>query len=477
MIDLRRWLLATLVLTVSANLAHAQPYLISTFAGGLPSPTAVPANPYIFESPTGVATDHFGNTYISTSYNCVFRLDPQGYLSRVAGNCRLGFSGDGGTAINAQLNSPQGLAVDSAGNLYIADQGNNRIRQVTPSGVISTVAGTGTAGYNGDNISATAAQLNSPQGVTVDRNGALYIADTVNYRIRRVVLNGTITTVAGTGVSASGGDNGPATSAALSYPTSLAFDSNGQLYVSDRGSYRVRLINTAGTILRFAGSGPSGSLGDSGPAISATLSNPEGLAIDAAGNVYIAEQGSGRVRKVDVAGIISTYAGGGMFGSGGDGGPATSAQLQFPASVSADYSGNLFIADHAGLVRKVNASGIISTVAGNPNSSLPFSGDGGLASLAQFGTPRGLARDSSGNLYVADWNNDRLRKIDMSGIVTTIAGNGVQTDAGDGGLAISASVTPFVVSVDSQGNLYLADSAIIRKINPAGVIPPSPGPE
>ena len=469
MTDFRRWLLAAAFLSSFSSLVSAQPYLISTVAGGLPAPTAVPANPYAFESPNGVATDHFGNTYISTSYNCVFRLDPKGNLSRVAGNCQQGFSGDGGNALNAQLNGPQGIAVDLLGNLYIVDQGNQRLRQVSLSGIITTVAGTGTAGYNGDNISATGAQLKNPQGVAVDASGNVYVADTGNFRIRKVTPGGIITTVAGTGASGNSGNGGAATSAKFISPGGLAVDSNGNLYVSDAGAKQVRMINSAGTIFAFAGSGTSGNLGDSGPAISATLANPQGLSVDGAGNVYIADEAIARVRKVDVHGVITTYAGNGVPGYGGDSGPAVSAQLGEPVSVAADSAGGLYIADLAGVVRFVNVASNISTVAGS-TSALPFSGDGGPAAIAAFATPRGLARDGSGNLYIADWRGNRVRKMNSAGTVSTFAGNGSVGDAGDGQPAISASVTPFVVTVDSTGNVYLADSGVIRKVNLSGVI-------
>ena len=250
MTDFRRRLLAAAALILSTGLADAQaPYLISTFAGGLPTPTAATAKGYAFEYPGGVATDLFGNTYISTAYNCVFRLDSKGNLSRVAGICQQGYSGDGASALKAQLNNPQGLAVDVLGNLYIADQGNQRVRQVTPAGIISTVAGTGTAGFSGDNIPAAGAELNSPQGLAVDAAGNLYIADSLNFRIRRVVLGGAITTVAGTGVAGNTGDGGPATSATLTQPSGLALDAFGNLYVSDSGVSVVRMINPSGKIV------------------------------------------------------------------------------------------------------------------------------------------------------------------------------------------------------------------------------------
>jgi len=465
MSDFHRWFVAAAALSLSAGAGHAQaPYLISTYAGGLATPTAAPGPSYAFRSPTGVAADRLGNTYISTLYDCVFRLDQSGNLSRVAGTCQPGFSGDGGSAVNAQLNNPQGIALDSLGNLYIADQGNQRIRQVTPAGTISTVAGTGTAGYSGDNDPATGAQLNQPQAVAADAAGNVYVADAGNSRIRRFTPGGTIATFAGTGVSGSSGDGGPAAAATFMSPSGLAFDASGNLYISDGAANRVRMVNLAGHVMPVAGTGTAGSAGDTQPAVSAELSNPQGLALDGAGNLYIADDGNRRVRQVDVQGNINTFAGSGSFiGPPGDGGPATSAVLLGPVGVAADSNGNLYIADLIGAVRVVNAN-MIQTVAGSNTTPLPFSGDGGPADLAQFAAPFGLARDTSGNLYVADLTNFRLRKIDANGTISTVAGNGTQSDSGDGGLASNATVTPRALAVDSQGDVYIGGSSVVREI-------------
>ena len=396
-------------------------------------------------------------------------LDPNGNLSRVAGTCRAGFSGDGGNALSAQLSNPQGLAVDAAGNLYIADQGNNRIRQVTPSGTISTVAGTGTAGYSGDNVPASTAQLNSPQGVVVDPAGNVYVADKNNQRIRKFTVGGAITTIAGTGAAGTTGDGYAATSATLEYPLAVALDAAGDLYLDDESS-QVRMVNTAGIILHIAGTGTAGYGGDSGPASTAQLSEPAGLAVDAQGNLYIADQYNFRVRKVSTSGIITTYAGGNGAGSTGDNGPATSAELDGPVGVALDYHTNLYIADLAGNVRVVNSSGTINTAAGT--GVLPFAD--GPAGLAQFSEPWGLGRDlypgNPGNIYLADSQNHRVRQITAAGVVSTIAGTGSNKDSGDGGLAVNAGVTPFVVTTDSLGNIYLADASVIRKIDTTGHI-------
>ena len=235
-------LLCTGALLVAGLVNEAPPsdppavsYVISTYAGGLPTATAATATTYPLLLVNAVATDPAGNTFISSGLNCVFKLDSAGNLTRVAGTGKAGYSGDGGPAVNAQLDSPQGLALDLAGNLYIADQYNQRVRMVSPNGVIATVAGTGVAGYLGDSGPATSAQLNSPQGVAVDSAGNLYIADSGNQRIRRVSANGTITTAAGTGSAGYSGDSGLATSAQLCNPLGVAVDATGNLYIADTG--------------------------------------------------------------------------------------------------------------------------------------------------------------------------------------------------------------------------------------------------
>jgi trimeric autotransporter adhesin len=462
-----RFFTAVAALALSTGPASAQSqYLIATYAGQFVGQTAALATNYSLRGPNAVATDRFGNIYLSSTSNCVFRLDPTGNLERVAGTCQGGFSGDGGPAINAQVSIPQGLALDGAGNLYIADQNNNRIRRVTPAGIITTIAGTGTPGFSGDNGQATAAQLNSPLGLAVDPAGNLYIADQSNNRIRKVALNGTITTVAGTGDSGSSGDGGPATSASLLLPAAVALDAGGNLYIGD-ASDLVRRVNTNGLISRFAGSGVRGFSGDQGPATAAQLDSPIGLTLDSAGNLYIADVNNSRVRKVSVGGIITTYAGGGNSGVG-DNGPATSAELGGPAGVAVDYSNNLYIADNSTRLRKVNAAGTITTVAGNGN--LPFSGDGAPASLAQLSNPWGLSIDRAGSLDVADTKNYRVRTITAAGTISTFAGTGNRGDTGDGGLATSADIQPIVSAIDSAGNVYIADVAVVRKIALNGTI-------
>jgi len=313
-------------------------------------------------------------------------------ITTVAGTGSQGFSCDNGLANFAQLNDPYGVAVDSAGNLYIADQENNCIRKVA-DGVIATVAGNGTRGFSGDGGPATGAQLWVPQGVTVDSAGNLYISDMDNHRIRRV-SNGVITTVAGNGTAGFSGDGGPATSAQLQYPQGIAVDYAGNLYIADTGNRRIRKVSK-GVITTVAGNGWPGYSGDNGPATSAMFF-PSGIAVDSASNLYISDSGSERIRKVS-NGVITTVAGNGTAGFSGDGGPATSAGLWTPQGVTVDSAGNLYIADQGNhRIRKVS-NGVITTVAGG-GSSL---GDGGPATSAQL-DPEGVAVDASGNLFVAE---------------------------------------------------------------------------
>jgi uncharacterized protein (TIGR03437 family) len=453
-----RLLPAVLLASVLSWTASGQTYTISTFAGGA-LPVNIPGTSASI-SPGPVAVDRAGNVFFADQYT-ILRLDATtGILTLVAGNGTTGFSGDNGPAISSQLSSPAGLAVDSAGDLYIADAAN-RVRKVS-NGVITTVVGNGTQGFSGDNGSATSAQLNAPTGVAVDSAGNLYIADRQNNRIRKV-SSGVITTVAGNGTPGFSGDNGPATSAQLYYPSAITVDSAGNLYIDDALNQRIRKVSN-GVVTTVAGNGTPGFSGDNGPATSAQLNNPSGVAVDSAGNLYIADQSNNRIRKVS-NGVITTVAGNGTLGYGGDGGPATSAQLTNPYGVAVDAAGNLYIADFgSSRIRKVS-NGVITTVAGNGTQD--FSGDNGPATSAQLDAPRGVAVDSAGNLYIVDYSNHRIRKV-SNGIITTVAGNGTPGFSGDNGPATSAQLYyPSGIAVDSAGSLYIGDSNNnrIRKVS------------
>jgi sugar lactone lactonase YvrE len=338
---------------------------------------------------------------------------PAGIISTVAGNGTSGFGGDGGPATWAQLATPFGVAVDPSANLFVADTDNFRIRKVTPEGIISTAAGSATYGFGGDGGPATSAQLASPLGVAVDASGNLFIADTYNYRIRKVTAAGIISTVAGNGKYGSGGDGRSATSAELATPSAVAVDPFGNLFIADSDNNRIRKVTAAGIISTVAGNGTYGFGGDGGPATSAQLAFPSGVAVDPSGNLFIADSYNNRIRKVTAAGIISTVAGNGTYGFGGDGVPAISAQLASPSSVAVDPSGNLFIADTDNCrIRKVTFAGIISTVAGS--GTYGFGGDGGAATAAQLNFPYGVAVDASGNHFIADTANHRIRRVDAA---------------------------------------------------------------
>ena len=445
--------------------------IITTIAGnGETSPPndGGPATEASVSWPFDIHVDDSGDLYIVGTER-VRKVDASGTITTVAGGGSA-FPGDGGPATDARLNDSSGIYVDATGNVYIADTGNYRIRKVDTSGTISTVAG----GYIGDGAQATDANLTSPQSVVRDGDGNLYIADQGNNRIRKVDASGVMTTFAGGG-SAGGpdyGDGAPATDASLSSPAGIALDGSGNVYIADAGNYRIRMVDASGTITTVAGGGDV--LGDGGPATEALVYSSPGVYVDATGSIYIADRWHHRVRKVDASGTISTVAGNGSDGYSGDGGPATEASLSGPLGVVADESGNVYLADYNNTrVRKVDASGVITTVAGN--GEYGFSGDGGPATEANFSRPAAVFLDSSGNLYVVDHDNNRIRKVDASGIVTTIAGDGNVGFSGDGGPPTSASLRgPAGIFVGNSGDLYIADTGNnrIRKIDYYDVFPP-----
>jgi uncharacterized protein (TIGR03437 family) len=492
-------------------------------------------------------------------------------LATVAGTGTLGFSGDGGPAAAAIISRPIRMAFDEAGNLYFADFNNHRIRRIAPGGAITTVAGLGTAGAAGDGGAATAAQLNGPLGVAIDRDGNLFIADSGNHRIRRVTAStGLISTVAGTGTAGFGGDDGPATAAQMNDPENVAVDAGGNLYIADFNNHRIRRVATDGKITTIAGTGTAGFNGDGIQANTARLAFPNDVAVDGAGNVYISDNSNQRIRKVTVAsGVITTIAGNGSTGSAGDGGPATAALLNTPTGIALDGAGNLFIADRSNSrVRRVGASdGIITTIAG---SSAGFSPDGAIAVGARLNLVTGVAADPQGVVHLTDRDNFRIRKIvaatngdtaapavaitaptsnpvfatangalalggtasdngnvavvrwsndrggsgaalgttawtiptaalqpgvnnitvtawDANGnagsaqlavtfnaaqVIVTIAGTGRAAGGGDGGPAVAADLSPIAVAVDAAGNVYFTDSnnRRVRRIAPNGQI-------
>jgi len=533
-------------------------------------------------NPTGIAIDSAGNVYIADTNNARIRkvTASSGNISTVAGNGTTGSTGDGGAATSAELYSPTGVAVDSAGNIYIADSANNKIRKVTVStGKISTVAGTGTGGYSGDGAAATSAALSQPTGVALDSAGNVYIADKNNSRIRKITIaTGYISTVAGNGSSGFAGDGAAATSAEISNPNAVAVDPSGNIYIADTGNNRIRKVNIGtGYISTITGNGTAAYAGDNGAATSAEINQPKGIVTDSNGNVYLSDTNNNVVREIlqfnglpttaigsssavrnlflqttaaetltsftasqsqnskqeftvgtitgctvngstsnpsgtictvpitfspaypgvrnvpltvvtgtgNIAfglsgigtgplvamtpGVISTAAGNGTGGFSGDGAAATSAEVNNSAATLVDFAGNLYIADrNNNVVRKVAAgTGNISTIAGTGTAG--YSGDGGAATSAKLNNPEGLAMDPAGNLYIADNGNHRIRKLTVAtGIITTYAGNGTGGYSGDGGAATSAELNyPVGIALDSSNNLYIADSNNnrIREVN------------
>jgi sugar lactone lactonase YvrE len=350
-----------------------------------------------------------GNGYVSSPVtSAAYLINGFGIINTVAGNGTSGSIGDGGPATSAELVNAAKIAVDAAGNLYIADQ-SNRVRKVTPAGIITTVAGNGSYTDSGDGGQATSAGIALPYALAVDSNNNLYISELYGYKIRKVTPAGVISTVAGTGTSGFSGDNGPATSATMKAPYGIAVDAAGNLYIADSGNNRIRKVSN-GTITTIAGIGTAGFSGDNGLATSASINAPYGVAVDASGNVFIADQGNNRIRKVTGT-TITTYAGTGANTSTGDGGPATSATFYSPQDVAVDASGTVYFSDaNYEVVRAVTPSGIINTVAGY-NLGSGFSGDGGPALGAKLSSPRGLALDKSGDLYISDESNYRVREV------------------------------------------------------------------
>jgi uncharacterized protein (TIGR03437 family) len=465
--------------------------------------------------PTAIAVDAAGNVFIAEGDSRVRKLTTDGKINLFAGTGNDGFAGDGGPATQALLNGPHGLAVDSAGNVYISDTFNNRVRKVTPDGTVVTVAGNGQQGKSGDNLPATSVPLNNPTRIAVDNAGNLYIVEfpspdgSQNLRVRRVDAKGTITTVApqskvvplavtadsggnlyildalsqgvvkvdaysgvttiagGSQVSGFSGDGGAALKALFNfnlYPD-VTVDSHGNILIADDGNDRIREINPAGTIQTIAGNGLFHFSGDGGPATGATLDYPVGVIGDSGGNLYVAEGIASRVRRIAPDGTISVFAGKGGLGYSGDNGPAVSAALNAPMYMTFAPDGSLLVGDFSNcVIRSIDTNGIIRTVAGN--GACTYFGDGNPAPQASFNGPSGMAYDSSGELVIADTYNNRLRVILADGTVHTVAGTGKAGFSGDLGSSLKAQVNQPVGVRIYNGAIYFSDygNHRVRKI-------------
>jgi len=444
-----------------------------------------------------VAVDPTDNLYICDRANNVVWEMVGSNLMVVAGNGHNGYGGDNNSAPTAQLNQPNGIAFDPSGNLYIADSNNERVRMVS-GGVITTVAGTGKSGYNGDNQAATAAMLNEPIAVATDPNGNLYIADESNGRVR-VVANGIIQTFAGIGSAQFGGDNGPATKAGM-LPGTVTADALGNVYIGDSNVNRIRKVNN-GTITTVVGGAPA----SGGPASGMQFGKTGPVAVSSNGDVYVADSGSYYIWKVS-GGIVSMAAGNGTAGKAGNGGPATSAQVDSLAALALDSHGNLYIGDAGDVSVREVSNGVISLLVGPPALSSPsgiaadsqgkiyvadvranrifqlnggvltpvagsgtfgYNGDNISALSANLNVPNGIAVDASGNLFIADTQNCRIREV-SNATITTVAGKATCGYSGDDALATDAELyVPKGVAVDAAGNIYIADTGnnVVRKVS------------
>jgi uncharacterized protein (TIGR03437 family) len=365
-----------------------------------------PAARAMFSGPTGIDIDPAGNVYVADRDNGRIRKISGGNVSTIAG---FGpFTGDGGPATAARLNFQQGVTTDASGNLYIADNQNNRIRKVTPGGIISTIAGNGSIGFSPDGAVAAGGFVVNPQAVVLDPQGNVVYPEGFSNRVRRVNADGTLQTIAGTGFSGSTGDNGPATSATFNSLQIILYDSAGNLYIVEQT--RVRKVDTKGIITAFAGTGQAGNSGDGGPATSATFTAIRGIAVDPSANVYIGDNGTNLVRRVDTKGIVTTVAGNGKSGFSSAPGPGTSIPLNFVWGLAADRSGNVFISENFGLiVRKLDPGGNLTVYAGTQR--VGTSGDGGSALAAAFDDIDQLYCDPAGNLYISDARAGRIRVV------------------------------------------------------------------
>lgn len=438
-----------------------------------------PATEAQLNLPRRAALDGRGNLYIvDQGAHKVRRVDPQGVITTFAGTGVAGYSGDGGKATEAQLSAPRGIAVDPAdGTVYIADTGNNRVRRVTPDGTITTFAGTGAVDFNALEGRATEVNLGSPRGMVVDRQGNLIVAEFNTHRIRRITRDGALTTIAGNGEQGVGGDGGPARNAAIEAPFQMALDAAGNLYVTQPLHNVIRRIAADGTISTVAGTGKPGFNGEAGSARELALNTPLDVAVAPNGDVMIVDSANSRIRRLTPDGRVSTLAG----GAGASGLHVSQVTVLWPRGGVRDRAGNFYVADtgHRRIL-KISPDGIVTVIMGN-GAPTGYKGEGLKATEVGIGDPTagqshvdGLAVDAAGNVYVPDLEQHRVFKVDTNGILTTVAGNGEAGFSGDGGKATEASLSDGVwnVALDAQGNLYIADgnNHRVRRVDTNGII-------
>jgi hypothetical protein len=431
-----------------------------------------------FDYPQDVAVDGSGNVYVADTGNDTIRkITPGGVVTTFAGTATVVGSKDG-TGTAALFNGPYSLVVDSSGNIIVADTGNFTIRKITPAGVVSTYAGAvGILGSS--NGTGTAANFGSPSGVAVDSSGNIYVADSTNNEIRKVAAGGVVTTLAGVATkNGSGHADGTGGSAQFNNPYGVACDSAGNVYVADTNNNTIRKVTSGGTVTTLAGTAPViGSADATGS--SAEFFNPVGIAVDSSGNLFVADADNCTIRKVTSGGTVTTFAG--VASPGSDDGTGTSARFWYPQSVSIDGSGNLYVADvDNSTVRKIAPGAVVSTLAGSPKAAASNDGTG---SAARFNYPYGADVNNSGNIIVADTQNDTIRNVTPGGVVTTIAGQPGSPGSTDGTGTAARFNYPYSTAVDAAGNTYIADTVnnTIRKMTTGGVVttlagmPQSPG--
>jgi sugar lactone lactonase YvrE len=441
--------------------------VVTTLAGSPVAPGSAdgPAASARFGNLSGAAVDASANVYVTdTSSNTIRRITAAGVVSTFAGTVGVAGSADGAGAA-ASFNAPIGLAADVAGNVYVADTGNDTIRKITPAGVVTTLAGTHGVVGSADG-SGAAARFNAPSNLAVTAAGNLLVTDTGNNTIRLVTSAGVVTTVAGRAGTAGSAD-GAGTAATFNVPSAIAVDGGGNAYVGDLGTFILRKVTTAGVVTTIAGGvGVAGFTDGTGTA--ARFATPSGLASDASGTLFVADQTNAVIRQISTAAVVSTFAGAPAISGSADG-AASVATFNEPFSVAVDAALNVYVGDFLGAtLRKVTPAGVVSTLAGSPGMQGSADGTG---AAARFATMQGVAVDAAGTVYVADRLNQSIRKVTPAGVVTTLAGSPSVVGAADGVGASASFDAPTAVAVDAVGNLYVADgNPTVRKITPAGAV-------